>query len=121
MGSIALACGVSSAILLLLFYGHIWITGQLIAHGSVLFIIDWTGQGLAAAGFLTALVARRWLRPSGAIVNMVIFIQWCGLLIPGMRIAALLSAAMYLCVLVTLSLWLLSLRRGVQSRSVHTD
>jgi hypothetical protein len=121
MGSVGLACGVSSAVLLLVFYVHIWATGQLIAHGSVLFIIDWTGQGLAAAGFLTALAARRWLRPSAAVVSIVMFIQWYGLLIPGLRIAALLSTAMYLCVAAAASLWLLSSWHSVQARGVHTD
>jgi|SRR5579863_7229045 len=121
MGTIGLACGVSSAVLLATFYGYFWTTGQLIAHGSVLLIMDWTGQGLAAAGLLTALLARRWLRPYAAIVNIVVFTRWYGLLIPGLRIAAFLSTAMYLCVLATVSLWLLRQRLGAQSRRVHTD
>ena len=114
MGSIGLLSGVGSALLLLVFYGYIWTTGRLIAHGSVLFIIDWVGEGLAAVGFFAALVARRWIRPSAAIVNIVIFISWYGLLIPGLRIAAFISTAMYVCVVVIASFWLIS---SVHSRN----
>jgi hypothetical protein len=114
MGSIGLLFGVGSAILLLVFYGYLWSTGQLIAHGSALFILDWVGEGLAAVGFFTSLLARRWIRPSAAILNVVTFIQWYGLLIPGLGPAAVLSTAMYMCVVVITLCWLISF---VHSRS----
>lgn len=107
MGSLGLLCGVVSALLLLIFYCFLRSTGRLIAHGSVLFILDWAGECLAAAGLLTALAARRWLRPTAALINVVTLIKWYGLLIPGLGPATMLSIATYICVALIALFWLI--------------
>jgi hypothetical protein len=104
--TIGLFFGVGSAVLLGTFYAHLWITGTLIAHGSILWLIYYIGEYSADAGFILALAGRGELRISAVVVNLVLVFQWYGMMIVGLRGEAMLSMAMYVCVAIIACVWL---------------
>ena len=109
--TIGLFFGVGSAILLGAFYAHLWITGILIAHGSILWLIYYIGEYSADAGFILAIAGRGELRISAVVVNLVMVIQWYGMMIVDLRGEAVLSTAMYAGVLMIACIWFLGRSR----------
>lgn len=105
--AIGLFFGIGSAILLGVFYAHLWIIGTLIAHGSGLWLIYYLGEYSADAGFLLSLAGRGELRVSGMIVNLVVVFRWYALMIVGLTAEAVLSTVMYICVATMICAWLL--------------
>jgi hypothetical protein len=103
-----LVLGVASAILLGVFFVHLRTTGTLIAHGSILWIVYYSGEYSADAGFVLALAGRGGLRLSAMIVNLAMVFRWYGMMIVGLRSEAILSTAMYICVMAICCVWLLS-------------
>ena len=111
MATIGLFLGAGSSMLLLAFYAHLWMTGTLIAHGSILWLIYYAGELAAGAGFSFALAGRGELRFSAAIVNLVMVFQWYGMMIVSLQAEAILSIAMYVCVAIFGCAWLFSRSR----------
>lgn len=95
LGTIGLGLGVCSAVLIALFYVHIWITNKLIAHGSELWIYYYLGFCLAVAGLILGLTGRGWVRESGTIVALVAGFQWAGQMAVSARQDALITVAMF--------------------------
>lgn len=106
IATIGLLLGVVSSILLLAFYAHLWMTGTLIAHGSILWLIYYFGECSAFAGLLFALGGRGDFRFSAVIVNLVMLFQWYGRMSEGLLAEAMLSTVMYVCIAIIVCAWL---------------
>lgn len=108
--------GVGSAILLVAFYAHLWVTGNLIAHGAILWLLFYAGESSADAGLLLALAGRGVLRASAVLVNLVMVFQWWGRMIVGLHAEAVLSTIMYVCVAIACAWFCASLTSKPQFR-----
>jgi hypothetical protein len=95
LGAIALGMAVCSAILLALFYVHVLITNELIAHGSELWIYYYFGFFLAVGGLILGLTGRGWVRESCAVVVLVASFQWACQMAVSVRQDALITVAMF--------------------------
>jgi hypothetical protein len=94
IGSVGLAAGICSALLLLLFYMHIWIKGALIAHGAALWLLYYAGICLAVIGLTFGLAGCRWLRRSCTVISLVMVFQWSGQMADSLRQDFLITVAM---------------------------
>lgn len=95
LGSIGLLAGICSAMLLALFYIHIWVEGKLIAHGAALWIYYYTAICFALIGLALGLTGHGWVRRSSTIVCLVMVFQWSGQMVVSAREDFLITVAMF--------------------------
>jgi len=95
LGSVGLAAGICSAILLMLFYMHIWIEGTLIAHGAALWLLYYAGICLAIIGLTLGFVGCRWVRRSCTVISLVMIFQWSGQMTDSLQQDSLITVVMF--------------------------
>jgi hypothetical protein len=95
LGSFGLAAGICSAMLLALFYIHIWVEGKLIAHGAALWIYYYAAICFAIIGLILGLTGHGWVRRSSTVVSLVMVFQWSGQMVVSAREDFLITVAMF--------------------------
>jgi hypothetical protein len=81
--------------LLALFFIHIWVEGNLIAHGAALWIYYYTAICFALIGLAFGLTGHGWVRQSSTIVSLVMVFQWSGQMAVSTLEDFLITVAMY--------------------------
>lgn len=75
-GAIGLVLAISSTALLAVHYGHILTAGSLIAHGSSLLLLYYSGFVTALLSIVLGATGYGWVRRSGVVIGLVMTFQW---------------------------------------------